>query len=183
MPAGQEKIYFSIASTLDAAKSSPHLEAFAKNGYEVLFFADPVDEWVISHLTEFDKRPLANVAGASSDLTSDDDKKSLAEKSKTYEGFLGYCKTALGDGVKEVRLTNRLTDSPCVMVDEDSGMNPQMEETDAANAKLCGYVAVLRDQALLAEGGTLDDAAGFAKRVQDLLAAAVSGSAAQAAKG
>ncbi len=216
MPAGQEKIYFSLASTLEAAKSSPHLEAFAKKGYEVLFFADPVDEWVVSHLTEFDKKPLANVAGASSDLTSEDDKKELAEKTKTYEGFLGYCKTALGDDVKEVRLTNRLTDSPCVLVDEDSGMNPQMEEmmrrmgqpvpprqrtlelnaahplverlqalhgTDATNAKLSGYVAVLRDQALLAEGGKLDDAAGFAKRVQDLLAAAVSGPTAQAAKG
>lgn len=216
MPAGQEKIYFSLAGTLDAAKSSPHLEAFTKKGYEVLFFADPVDEWVVSHLTEFDKKPLANVAAASADLTSEDDKKALAEKTKTYEGFLGYCKTALGDGVKEVRLTNRLTDSPCVLVDEDSGMSAQMEEmmrrmgqpvpprqrtlelnaahplverlqalhgADASNARLSGYVAVLRDQALLAEGGKLEDAAGFAKRVQDLLSVAISGPVAQAAKG
>jgi molecular chaperone HtpG len=216
MPAGQEKIYFSLAGTLDAARSSPHLEAFAKKGYEVLFFADPVDEWVVSHLTEFDKKPLANVASAAADLTSEDDKKALAEKSKTYEGFLGYCKTALGDGVKEVRLTNRLTDSPCVLVDEDSGMSAQMEEmmrrmgqpvpprsrilelnanhplierlqalhgADAGNTRLSGYVAVLRDQALLAEGGKLDDAAGFAKRVQDLLSVAITSPVAQAAKG
>ena len=217
MPAGQEKIYFSHADSLEAAKSSPHLEAFARKGWEVLFFAEPVDEWVVSHLTEFDKRPLVNVAAAgAADLASEDDKKALAEKTKTYEGFIGFCKTTLGEGVGEVRLTSRLTDSPCCLVDEDSGMPAQMEEmmrrmgqtvpsrkralelnanhplverlqaihgSDAGNARLPGYIAVLRDQALLAEGAKLDDAAGFAKRVQDLLAAAVNGPAAQAAKG
>jgi molecular chaperone HtpG len=216
MSAGQEKIYFSHADSLDAAKSSPHLEAFARKGWEVLFFAEPVDEWVVSHLTEFDKRPLVNVANGGADLASEDDKKALAEKTKTYEGFLGFCKTALGDGIGEVRLTTRLTDSPCCLVEEDSGMPAQMEEmmrrmgqavpprkralelnashplverlqaihsADAGNARLGSHIAVLRDQALLAEGAKLDDAAGFAKRVQELLAGALAAPAAQAAHG
>ena len=216
MPVGQEKMYFSHASSLEAAKSSPHLEAFVKKGWEVLFFAEPVDEWVVSHLTEFDKRPLVNVANGAADLASEDDKKALAEKSKSYEGFIGFCKTALGEGVGDVRLTSRLTDSPCCLVEEDSGMPAQMEEmmrrmgqtvpsrkrvlelnashplverlqalhhADASNAKLGGYIAVLRDQAILAEGTKLDDAAGFAKRVQELLATAVAGPMVQAAKG
>ncbi|MBS0659498.1 MAG: molecular chaperone HtpG [Verrucomicrobia bacterium] len=206
MPEGQDKIYFALAGSLDAAKSSPHLEAFAKKGYEVLFWVDPVDEWVVSHLTEFEKKPLANVATAAADLASEDEKKALEEQAKSFEGFLGFCKTALGEGVKDVRLTNRLTDSPCVLVEEAGGMGAQFEEmmrrmgqpvpprqralelnaehpliarlqalhaADAADSRLPGYVTVLRDQALLAEGGQLEDAAGFARRVQELMAKAI----------
>jgi molecular chaperone HtpG len=215
MPAGQEKIYFALAGSLEAAQSSPHLEGFKKKGWEVLFFADPVDEWVVSHLTEFDKRPLANVAVGAADLASEDDKKALEEKSKTYEGFLGFCKTQLGEQTSDVRLTSRLTDSPCCLVDEDNGSSAQMEEMmrrmgqpvpprkrilelnahhplierlqqvhaqDPANNQLGTYVSVLSNQALLAEGGKLNDAAGFAKQVQELLGKALGG-ATMAAKG
>ena len=208
MPTGQEKIYFVLAGSLDAAKSSPHLEGFKKNGWEVLFFTDPVDEWVVSHLTEFDKRSFVNVAVGTADLASDDDKKALEEKSKTFEGFIGFCKTALGEQVSDVRLTSRLTDSPCCLVDAESGNSSQMEEmmrrmgqavpprqrvlelnaahplverlramhhTDANNNSLPQYIAVLRDQAVLAEGGKLDDAASFAKQVQNLLSQVVGG--------
>ncbi len=206
MPEGQEKIYFALATSLEAAKSSPHLETFTKKGYEVLFFVDPVDEWVVGQLTEFEKKPLENVASAAADLTSEEEKKALEEKAKSFEGFLGFCKAALGESVKDVRLTNRLTDSPCVLVDEGAGRNAQIEEmmrrmgqpvpprqrilelnathplverlqalqsTDPTDTRLGGYVSVLRDQALLAEGGQIEDAAGFAKRVQELLASAV----------
>jgi molecular chaperone HtpG len=215
MPTGQEKIYFALAGSLEAAQSSPHLEGFKKKGWEVLFFADPVDEWVVSHLTEFDKRPLANVAVGAADLASEDDKKALEEKSKTYEGFLGFCKTQLGEQTSDVRLTSRLTDSPCCLVDEDNGSSAQMEEMmrrmgqpvpprkrilelnahhplierlqqvhaqDPANNQLGTYVSVLSNQALLAEGGKLNDAAGFAKQVQELLGKALGG-ATMAAKG
>ncbi len=206
MPEGQEKIYFSLAGSLESAKSSPLLEAFAKKGYEVLFFVEPVDEWVAPQFTEFEKKSLENVASSAADLASEDEKKALAEQAKGFEGFLGYCKTALGGGVKDVRLTHRLTDSPCVLVDEDGPMNSQIEEmmrrmgqpvpprqrtlefnathplverlqalhaADASDVRLGGYIHVLRDQALLAEGGQLEDAASFARRVQELLATAV----------
>ncbi len=214
MPSGQEKIYFVFSPTLEAAKSSPHLEGFKKKGWEVLFFTDAVDEWVISHLTEFDKKSLENIAIGAADIASDEEKKALEEQAKTYEGFLGYCKTTLQDNVSEVRLTSRLTDSPCCLVDGEGGMNAQMEEMmrrmgqpvparqrilelnashplierlqnmhqdDADNAALSGYVSLLRDQAILAEGGKLNDAARFAKQVQSLLAKAVGGQSQAAA--
>ena len=206
MPAGQEAIWYVVAGSLDAAKSSPHLEGFRKKGWEVLFFSEPVDEWVTAHFTEFDKRKLMSVAKGSAELASADEKKDIEEKTKAYTGFLGFCKEALGDGVKEVRLSSRLTDSPCCLVADDGAVSAQMEEmmrrmgqavpeqsrilelnpthplverlqalhgSGSDQAKLSGYVGVLRDQALLAEGGKLTDAAGFAKRVQDLLAAAL----------
>jgi molecular chaperone HtpG len=214
MPAGQEKIWFVQAGSLEAAKSSPHLEGFKKKGWEVLFFADPVDEWVVSHLTEFDKRPLMSVVSGATDLADEAEKKALEEKAKSYEGFLGFCKESLGEGVAEVRLTSRLTDSPCCLVTDSDGMSPQIEEmmrrmgqpvpprkrtlelnaghplverlqalhsADAGDSRLGTYLSVLRDQALLAEGGKLDDAAGFARKVQELMASAVGGAPAQAA--
>jgi molecular chaperone HtpG len=215
MPAGQEAIWYVIAGSLEAAKSSPHLEGFRKKGWEVLFLTEPVDEWVTTHFSEFDKRKLVNVAKGGAELASADEKKELEEKTKAYGGFLGFCKEALGDGVKEVRLSSRLTDSPCCLVADDGAVSGQMEELmrrmgqavpaqsrilelnpghplverlqalhggGADAAKLGGWVAVLRDQALLAEGAKLADAAGFAKRVQELLAAALPPAAA-AAKG
>ncbi|MBA2480937.1 MAG: molecular chaperone HtpG [Planctomycetes bacterium] len=206
MPEGQKAIYFITAPSLDAAKSSPHLEGFKKKGYEVLFMTDQVDEWVAQHLHEFDKRPLASVAKGVDDLASDEDKKALEESTKTYGGFLGFCKEALADDVSDVRLSNRLTDSPCCLVGEEHGMTPQMEElmrrmgqdmpkqkrilelnaqhplveklqalhaSGSEASRLKEYIAVMRDQAVLAEGGRIADPAAFARRVQALLVGAV----------
>ncbi|MBA3708918.1 MAG: molecular chaperone HtpG [Planctomycetes bacterium] len=206
MPEGQKSIYFITAPSLDAAKSSPHLEGFKKKGFEVLFMTDQVDEWVAQHLNEFDKRPLVSVAKGVDDLADDKDKKALEEQTKTYSDFLGFCKEALADEVSEVRLSNRLTDSPCCLVGEEHALTPQMEElmrrmgqdvpkqkrilevnaehplvvkmqalqaSGGDQERLKDYVRVMRDQAVLAEGGRIADPAAFARRVQSLLSGAV----------
>ena len=129
MPEGQEQIYYVTAASLPAAKSSPHLEGFAKKGWEVLYLVDPVDEWVSQHITEFDGKQLASVAKGAVDLDDDEDAKAaLAQQSETYKEFLGFAKDSLGDGIKEVRLTKRLTDSPCCLVADEHGMSTNMEE-------------------------------------------------------
>ncbi len=214
MPAEQKSIYLVVAPSIDAAKASPHVEGFLKKGWEVLYLTDPVDEWVVGHLSEFDKKPIVNVAKGQSDLTSDEDKKAIEEKAKSYSGFMGFCKEALDGDVSDVRLAGSLTDSPCRLVAESEGVSPQLEEMmrrmghevpaqkrvlelnaehpvikrlqalhdgGGDQPRLRDYIAVLRDQALLAEGAKLADPASFAKRVQDLLGAVVGGGEAKAA--
>ena len=203
MAEGQQAIYFVTGANLAAAKSSPHLEGFTKRGFEVLYLVDPVDEWVSQQLTEFDGKKLVSVAKGAEDLGSEEEKKQLEEQTKELGGFITFVKESLGTEVKEVRLTNRLTDSPCCLVGEEHGMTPQMEElmrkmgqdvptsarilelnpshplvaklqalqsSDAPKAT--AHVKVLRDQAILAEGGRIADPAAFAKRVQELLLSA-----------
>jgi molecular chaperone HtpG len=205
MPETQKAIYFLNAPSLAAARSSPQLEGFARKGYEVLFLTDQVDEWVVNHLTEFDKRPLRSVAKGSADLANAEDKKALEEKEKTFTGLLGFVRETLGEEVSEVRLSDRLTDSPCCLISEDQGISPQMEDlmrrmgqdvpkqkrilelnpthplverlqrAQAAVApgdnqdRLKRQVRLLRDQAVLAEGGRPQDPAAFAKNVQELM--------------
>ena len=203
MAEGQQAIYFVTGANLAAAKSSPHLEGFTKRGFEVLYLVDPVDEWVSQQLTEFDGKKLVSVAKGAEDLGSEEEKKQLEEQTKELGGFITFVKESLGTEVKEVRLTNRLTDSPCCLVGEEHGMTPQMEELmrkmgqdvptsarilelnpshplvaklqalQASDApKATTHVKVLRDQAILAEGGRIADPAAFAKRVQELLLSA-----------
>jgi molecular chaperone HtpG len=200
MSAEQKDIYYVTAASIAAAKTSPHLEGFAKRGFEVLFLVDPVDEWVAQHVTEFDGKKLVSVAKGVEALGSEEEKKALEEKSKEMGGFIAFVKDSLGGDVKEVRLSNRLTDSPCCLVGEEHSASPQMEElmrkmgqdvpksarilelnaghplvgklqalqvSDQVQA--ASYVRVLRDQAILAEGGRIADPAAFAKQVQDLL--------------
>ena len=128
MPEGQPSIYVITAPSLAVAKASPTLEGFTAKGYEVLYMTDPVDEWVAQHFTEFDGKKIVSVAKGADDLANADDKKAIEEQSKTWAPFLGFCQETLGDGIKEVRLTSRLADSPCCLVGEEHGMTPQMEE-------------------------------------------------------
>ncbi|MDA3959276.1 MAG: molecular chaperone HtpG [Planctomycetota bacterium] len=206
MPEGQEKIYYVSAASLAAAKASPHLEGFVKKGYEVLYLVDPVDEWVASNLGEIEGKQLASVAKGAAELGDDDDtKKALEEKQEGYKDFLGFCQESLGDGIKEVRLTARLTDSPCCLVADEGGMSTNMEEMmrrfgqdvptqsrilelnpehplvqslqqrhGSDSEGLGDYIAVLRDQALLAEGARIADPAAFAKKITAIMTSAVS---------
>ena len=126
MKEGQEKIYFVTAETFNAAKNSPHLEIFRKKGIEVLLLSDRVDEWVASHLTEFDGKHLQSVAKGGLDLgkLEDEEEKKEAEKAADeYKDLLDKVKTSLGDKVKDVRITHRLTDSPsclCLLYTSDA---------------------------------------------------------------
>jgi len=199
MKEGQDAIYYITAETFNAAKNSPHLEVFRKKGIEVLLLSSRVDEWVVGSLTEFQDKKLASVAKGGLDLGALEDeaeKQEQAKQADEHKDLTERFKTSLADRVKEVRVTHRLTDSPaCLVADEhDLGgnmarmlkaagqkipesqpileINPQhpvvmrlKDETEHFD----DWAAVLFDQALLAEGGQLDDPAGFVKRVNHLM--------------
>jgi len=201
MKEGQDKIYFVTAETFNAAKNSPHLEVFRKKGIEVLLLSDRVDEWVTGNLTEFDGKPLVSVAKGGLDLGAleDEAEKKEAEKAADeYKDLLDKMKASLGERVKDVKVTLRLTDSPaCLVADEhDLGMNlarilkaagqnapvskpileinpnhPAVLRLKYEDKHFDDWAAVLFDQALLAEGGTLDDPATFVKRINQLMMA------------
>ena len=201
MKEGQEKIYYVTAETFTAAKNSPHLEIFRKKGIEVVLLSDRVDEWVTGHLTEFEGKPLQSVAKGGLDLGKLEDeaeKKEAEQAADEYKELLEKIKTSLGEKVKEVRVTHRLTDSPsCIVADEhDMGGNlarilkaagqkaPEMKPILEINPKhpavqrlkyeetrFDDWANLLLEQATLAEGGTLDDPAGFVKRINDLMLA------------
>ncbi len=200
MKEGQEAIYYVTADTLAAAKSSPQLEIFRKKGIEVLLLTDRVDEWMLSHVFEFEGKPLQSVAKGSVDLGAlqDEAEKKQAEETATaFKPVLDRLKEALKDRAKDVRVTTRLVDSPaCLVVDEGdiSGHLARMLkqagqtapkslptlEVNAEHAlvkRLDGSAQfdelahILFDQAVLAEGGHLEDPAAYVKRVNALLTA------------
>ncbi len=201
MQEGQDKIYYVVADSYEAAKSSPHLEIFRKKGIEVLLLSDRVDEWMMSYLTEFNEKQLQSITRGDLDLGGMDDeesKKAHEESEKQVEGLIERVKTALGDKVKEVRFTHRLTDSPaCVVADEHDmssqmiklmesvgqkvpetkpvfELNPEHQLVKHLNVeqdedKFAQWAEVLLDQALLAERGSLKDPAGFVARLNKLM--------------
>ncbi|MGA7984911.1 MAG: molecular chaperone HtpG [Burkholderiales bacterium] len=199
MKPGQDKIYTLAADSWDAARSSPHLEIFRKKGIEVLLLSERVDEWMLGFLTEYEAKPLVSVARGGLDLgaLADADEKAAQQKTaEEHKALVEKVKAALGERVKEVRVTLRLTDSPsCLVADEHdlSGhlqrlikaagqkapasqpilelnpSHPLVARMGADEARLADWANLLFDQALLAEGGQLDDPAAFVKRVNRLL--------------
>jgi molecular chaperone HtpG len=202
----QDSIYYATADSWDAARSSPHLEIFRKKGIEVLLLADRVDEWMLSFLHEFDGKPLASVAKGGLDLDALADETEKVEQEKTAadaKDLMEKLKTALGERVKDVRPTFRLTDSPACLVADENEMsahlqrllksagqklpgteskpilevNPkhalierlQAEAEQADHARLADWANLLFEQALLAEGGQLEDPAGFVRRLNRML--------------
>ena len=195
----QEKIYFVTAETFNAAKNSPHLEVFRKKGIEVLLLSDRVDEWVVSNLSEFDGKSLVSVAKGGLDLGKLEDEAEKKEQEKDADDFKALTEKiskSLGERVKEVRVTHRLTDSPaCLVADEHdvSGnlarilkaagqsappskpileinpRHPVVLRMNTEENRFDDWAAVLFDQALLAEGGHLDDPATFVKRMNQLM--------------
>ena len=201
MKEGQEAIYVITADSLAAAKSSPQLEVFRKKGIEVLLLIDRVDEWLLSHLYEFDGHPLQSVAKGAVDLgkLQDEDEKKQAEEAATaFKPVLDRLKETLKDRAKDVRITTRLVDSPACLVVEEGDMSGHLARMlkqagqDAPKAQpilevntehalvkrldkseqFDALAHILFDQALLAEGGQLDDPAAYVKRVNELLLAA-----------
>jgi len=130
MKEGQDKIYYATADSYNAAKSSPHLEIFRKKGIEVLLLWDRVDEWMLSHLREFDGKSLASVAKGGLDLEAladEEEKKKQSEVADTFKPLVERLTKSLDEKVKEVRVTLRLVDSPaCVVVDENE-MSPHLQ--------------------------------------------------------
>jgi molecular chaperone HtpG len=201
MKPGQDKVYYVTAETEAAARSSPHLEVFRRKEVEVLVLADRVDEWMLSFLQDFDGKPLVSVSRGGLDLGAlhdAEEKRKVEETAKEYADLVGRIRGALGDRVKDVRVTDRLTDSPSCLVSDDGEISGTLERLlkqagqrapdrtpileinpghplvarmkgDAANDE--GWSRLLFDQALLAEGGQLEDPAGFVRRLNDMLLA------------
>ncbi len=199
MKEGQDRIYTVSADSFTAAKNSPHLEIFRKKGIEVLLLSDRVDEWVLGNLTEFEGKPLASVAKGGLDLGKlEDETEKQAQQARAgeYKELVGKMQASLGERVKEVRVTHRLTDSPaCLVADEhDMGGNlarllkaagqkvpaskpileinpdhPVVQRLKYEENRFDDWSAVLFDQALLAEGGQLEDPAAFVRRVNALM--------------
>jgi molecular chaperone HtpG len=203
MKDGQDKVYYISADSFAAAKNSPHLEIFRKKGLEVLLLTDRVDEWLMSHLADFEGKQFQSVAKGALDLdkiASEEEKQEQKQAEDQYKDLLTRVKEVLGDKVKDVRVSSRLTDSPaCLVVDDyalsvhlerllrDAGQNvpmskPYLElnpghpliarlknEVDAA--RFGDWTNLLFEQAMLAEGGQLEDPASFVKRLNGLLLA------------
>ncbi|WP_414039781.1 molecular chaperone HtpG [Acidithiobacillus sp. M4-SHS-6] len=204
MREGQDKIYYITADTFIAAKNSPQLELLRKKGIEVLLLSDRVDEWLTSHLQEFEGKALASVAKGTLDLGSietEEERKSQEEIEKTAEGLVERIKNALGDRVEAVRVSHRLTSSPaCIVLGErDMALymqqllkqaghevpstkptleinpsHPILARIAKEDARFAEWSSLLLDQAILAEGGQLEDPAGFVARLNQLMLALAS---------
>ncbi|WP_040975757.1 molecular chaperone HtpG [Necropsobacter massiliensis] len=200
MKEGQKAIYYITADSYIAAKNSPHLELFNKKDIEVLLLSDRIDEWMLSYLTEFDGKPLQPISKADLDLGELADKEEDAQKAQddALGSFVERVKTLLGDRVKAVRLTHRLTDTPALVSTDNDQMTTQMAKLFAAAGQsvpevkytfelnpqhplvqktadiadqdeFADWVELLLEQAMLAERGALENPSAFIKRVNRLL--------------
>ena len=201
MKEGQKAIYYITADSYVAAKNSPHLELFNKKGIEVLLLSDRIDEWMLSYLTEFDGKSLQTITKADldlGDLADKEENEAQKEQDKAFDSFIERVKTLLGERVKEVRLTHRLTDTPAVVSTGNDQMTTQMAKLFAAagqpvpevkytfelnpehhlvkkvadiadEAEFADWVELLLEQAMLAERGSLENPAAFIKRINKLL--------------
>lgn len=200
MKEGQDKIYYVTADSYSAASNSPHLEIFRKKGIEVLLLWDRVDEWMLSHLREFEGKSLVSVAKGGldlADLADEQEKQKQTEVTEAFKPLVERLQAALGEQVKEVRVTLRLVDSPaCVVVGQNElsphllrmlkaagqeapevkpvlEINPEhpliARISEVADPDFAAWAQLLLDQALLAEGAQIADPAGFVKRLNALL--------------
>lgn len=200
MKDGQDKIFYIVADSYEAAKNNPALEIFRKKGIEVLLLSDRIDEWLMSHLTEFKEKQLQSVTRGDLDLGELDDEENKAEQEKTEEAFkenLERFEKALGDKVKKVRVTHRLTDSPACIITDEHDMSTQMAKLMEAAGQAVPetkyifevnpehalvqrmlekdddtfkeWAEVLLDQATLAERGNLKDPASFVAKLNKLM--------------
>ena len=201
MKDGQEAIYYITADSFAAAQHSPHLEIFRKKGIEVLLLSDRVDEWMLGGLTEFDGKKLQSIAKGDLDLGKLEDEAEKEAKKQVEDAakdLIEKVKATLGEQVKEVRVTHRLTDSPACLVAGQNDLSGNLErmlkaagqktpeskptleinpthglverlKAEKDDAKFNDLTHLLFDQALLAEGGQLNDPASFVKRMNSLL--------------
>ncbi|MFT7668173.1 MAG: molecular chaperone HtpG [Planctomycetota bacterium] len=198
-PEDQDAIYYVSGNDRATLGATPHLEAFKKRNFEVIFLTDPIDEWLIDSLTEYGGRSLNSVHAADIGLDSEDDLKKSAEE---HADFLKSLGEHFGAGISEVRLTSRLTDSPGVLVSERGAPRPNMERmmkemhgndgggarileinaghpliasmlkmhsAEGSSDRLNDYADLLHGQVLLAEGSNLSDPARFSRLVSDLM--------------
>lgn len=201
MQEGQDKIYYITADSYGAAKNSPHLELFSKKGIEVLLLSDRVDEWMMSNLTEFEGKQFQSISKSDESIEklADQDSEEQKQAEKELEPFIERVKAVLGDKVKEVKLTHRLTNTPAIVTTAADEMTTQMAKLFAAAGQkapeikytfeinpdhklvkriadtqdetaFSDWIELLLDQALLAEKGSLSDPSKFIQTMNKLLA-------------
>lgn len=201
MKEGQKAVYYVTAKNYATAKNSPHLEIFREKGIEVLLLTDPIDEWLVAHLAEYQEKPMASVNKGELDLGDLADEKSGDEEEETGDEKLAELTRRIGDvldeRVKEVRITRRLTESPACLVADEYGMGRHMEQILKASGqqipmekpileinpdhpivgklqieedenRFGDWANILFEQALLSEGGQLEDPAGFVHRLNSI---------------
>lgn len=210
MKEGQEEIYYITGQVLENLRNSPHLEAFVDKGYEILLLSDPVDEIAMHYSPEYEGKKFVSVGQGNVRPGSEEEKDKtselLREKEKEAESVLSFIRTSLGEKVKDVRLTDRLSSSPACLVTDDQDVSPQMEQIlramgqevpeikrileinpdhnifktlkglyarEELHQRLKEYSELLYDQAVLAEGGTIEDPAEFGRRLADLMVRSV----------
>jgi len=199
MKADQKAIYYLTADTLGAARNSPHLEGFRAHGMEVLLLTDRIDEWVAGHLHEFEGKTLANVASAATDVASAIETPEKAAADSAFKDTLERLGKTLAGKIASARLSGRLTDSPAVLVAGEFGLSLRMSrilkqagqtnpfasppilelnpkhalverlKNTADDSAFADLAHVLYDQAMLSEGGELDDPVVFVRRVNRLI--------------
>jgi molecular chaperone HtpG len=203
MKEGQDKIYYVTAENLKTARMSPHLEGFRKKGIEVLLLTERIDEWMLSYLQQFDEKELVSVARGSADLgklEDEEEKKQNEAADAEFKDTLEAVKTALGEQVKDVRVSKRLTDSASCLVSDEGDISANLErmlkqagqkapdrkpilelnpshpivlrmktEVGQEGARTSDWASLLFDQAVLSEGGQLQEPALFVKRMNDML--------------
>lgn len=201
MKEGQEKIYYITAETFAGAKNSPHLEIFRKKGIEVLLMAEQIDEWVVTYLTEYNGKKLQSITKGELDLgtlETEEEKEAVKQENEAAKDFVERIKTALGDKIKDVKISSRLTTSPACLVNDQYAMDASLERLlkaagqtvstskpifeinihhqlvqmirEETNEELFkDWISILFDQALLSEGAQLEDPAGFVARLNSLL--------------
>lgn len=201
MKEGQDKVYYVVADSFNTAKSSPHIEVFRKKGIEVLLLSDRIDDWLVSHLNEFDGKTFQDVAKGELDLGEVEDeaeKKQQEETAEQFKDLVERVKSNLEARVEDVRITHRLTDSPACLVVGQYDMGAQMRRimeaagqalpeskptlelnpehplveklnSESNDERFTDLASIILDQALLAEGGQLDDPASYVSRLNKLL--------------
>jgi len=200
MQENQKAIYYVTAENFSTAKNSPHLEIFRKKGIEVILLSDPIDEWLTTHLNEFDGKTLQSVTKGELDLGDElgkEDKKKTKQTEKDLKDLMERIKKVLDDKVKDVRITHRLTSSPACLVADENDMGRHLEQILQASGqhipgskpileinpehllvdrvkqetdekRFADWSQILFDQALLSEGGQLEDPAGFVHRLNEV---------------
>jgi len=203
MKEGQDTIYFITADNIEAAKHSPHLEIFRKKEIEVLLLHDRIDEWLVQHLMEFDGKKLQSIAKGELDLSKiaggEESEEEQKKKKEQSSALVEKVKSALGDKVKDVRITNRLTESPACLISDQFDISGNLERIlkqagqsapdvkpilelnpdhplvirmnlQLDHADIESWSQILMDQAILAEGALPEDPAGFVRRINEMLA-------------
>merc|ERR1712085_234620 len=171
--------YYITGESVAAVDASPFLETLKKKGLEVMYMCDPIDEYCVQQLKEYEGKKLVSVTKEGLDLEDEDEKKVLEEQKAAYEGLCKLIKEVLADKVEKVTVSNRVSESPCVLVTSEFGWSANMERimkellskatADKTDKTVKDLVWLLFDTSLLTSGFSLDEPTQFAGRIHRMI--------------